>query len=298
MRKALLAAVLALFWLWVAPLEEAACAEIDAQPNQGTIGTWWWDSTTLRNEETVEQRLAFLQENKVNEIYLCAGPTNNKTVLRSFIQRCNEMGIRVACLSGDASWIEPDHQGFDRWYRWFCDFQEQSSANQKFYGIHLDVEPYQAAQYALDEQACWNQYADFVARVAEQAHRDGITLELDIPFWLDEISVGSEQQQESLLLFLAERVDTLCIMSYRDTASAMFDLVTAELQAASCHPVKLILGAETLSNEGDYVSYQEEGKAYMREELTKLYHMMSQKELPSGWGIAIHSVANWIALKE
>lgn len=223
-----------------------------------------------------------------------------RTIKRYYGRLSNaaRMGIRVACLSGDTSWVEPDHQGFDRWYRWFCDFQEQSSANQKFYGIHLDVEPYQAARYALDEQACWNQYADFVARVAEQAHRDGITLELDIPFWLDEISVGNEQQQESLLLFLAERVDTLCIMSYRDTASAMFDLVTAELQAASCHPVKLILGAETLSNEGDYVSYQEEGKAYMREELTKLYHMMSQKELPSGWGIAIHSMANWIALKE
>lgn len=275
-----------------------AQTQVDFCTGEGTLGVWWWDSTYLRNEEAVTQRLNFLGENQVDEIYLCAGPTNNKAALRAFIQRCGEAGMEVVCLNGDASWILPESKGFAQWYAWFETFQQGSQGNQRFSGIQLDVEPHQLPGYAQQEQAYWALYADFVEKAAAQTRQDGVELALAIPFWLDNFTLAGEKGQEPLLDFLARQVDILCLMSYRDTAEAMLETAQRELKLPGQSPVKIVLGAETYSQEGNFVSYMEEGKAYMYAELAKLYQTLEEENLPWGWGLAIHSLETWMALQE
>ena len=298
MKRLLAWLTLMLLCVWCMPTLGEEETHIAFRTGEGTIGTWWWNSTGLGLEETVGPRLEFLRDNQVSEIYLYAGPTNNKATLRGFIRRCGEEGIRVACLNGDASWIDPGSSGFVNWYRWFAEFQARGEEDERFYGIHLDVEPHQLSRYAAQEQICWQQYADFVAGVATQAHENGFVLELDIPFWLDGFSIERDGATESLLTFLAQTADTLCLMSYRDTTQAMFDTAKAEAALAEEYPVRLVLGAETLSCEGDFVSYMEEGKAYMVQELSALYDMLGRQSFQGGWGLAIHDIERWMQLKE
>ena len=53
------------------------------------------------------------------------------------------------------------------------------------------------------------------------------------------------------------------------------------------------LGVATKSNEGDNVSFQEEGKEVMKQEIEKL-----RKIIPNNFGIAIHHIKSWFDLKQ
>ena len=60
---------------------------------------------------------------------------------------------------------------------------------------------------------------------------------------------------------------------------------------------KVILGVETYSKEGNFVSFMEEGKAVMYRELGKVYRSLKGENLPA-YGVAIHHMSVWYNLKD
>ncbi len=69
---------------------------------------------------------AFCQNNVVSEIYLCVdGMADNDSAkasfadVRAFVKKAGSMGMRVAALTGDYGWIEPDSTGFERYVEKF-----------------------------------------------------------------------------------------------------------------------------------------------------------------------------------
>ena len=82
-------------------------------------------------------------------------------------------------------------------------------------------------------------------------------------------------------------------MSYRDTSSKMIDVSIDEINYSKDNNKILFLSTETYSEEGNQVSYLEEGKAYMYNELNNL-----RKEIPNNFGIAIHNIKSWKELKD
>ena len=81
-------------------------------------------------------------------------------------------------------------------------------------------------------------------------------------------------------------------MSYRDEATKMVDVSRDEIKYAKDNNKILFLSAETYSLEGNQVSYLEEGKTYMNDELNKLRDL-----IPDNFGIAIHNIKSWKELK-
>lgn len=92
------------------------------------------------------------------------------------------------------------------------------------------------------------------------------------------------------MILIADRV---FIMSYRDTAEAIYDTAADEIAFAEANGKTPVLGVETYSEEGDSVSFLEEGKRYMYGELDKLRGMLSD-----GSGLAIHHIETWRGLKD
>ena len=82
-------------------------------------------------------------------------------------------------------------------------------------------------------------------------------------------------------------------MSYRDTKEEMIDVSKDEIEYAKDNNKILYLSAETYSTEGDNVSYLEEGKKYMLNELNKLRDL-----IPNSFGIAIHNIKSFMELKD
>ena len=259
----------------------------------GSLGVWWWNANQISNETQRKQRLDFLQQNGVTEIYLCVTSQSFDDVA-DFIVDAGSRGMRVAWLSGDVSWIQNGNTGFDGMFARFKTYQNQAPANAKFYGIHLDVEPHQAGS----SQANWQLYADLVMRATKDAHDFGTLIEWDIPFWLDDMTVTVGGKTQKLLNVLAENSDTLTLMSYRDTAAAILDAGAQEIPLGSQYNCKIILGVETYSEEGAYVSFMEDGKAAMYSALQTVLSTLSGKDtLSAGYGCAVHYVDTWMNLK-
>ena len=83
------------------------------------------------------------------------------------------------------------------------------------------------------------------------------------------------------------------LVSYRDNYQDIYSISKDEIEQAKENNKKLFLGVETKSDEGDNVSFQEEGKKVMEEEFANIRGL-----IPSDFGVAIHYIKTWYNLKQ
>ena len=266
---------------------------IQTDAKNGSLGMWWWNANKITSANVYNPILDDLQLNHVTEIYVSIG-NQSYNQIGAFIEECGSRGIRVAWLSGDTSWVDNGNTGFDSMFSHFQAYQNQAKANQKFYGIHLDVEPYTAGK-------SWQNYANLVVRATKAAHEYGTIIEWDIPFWLDDnnVRVTANGQTVSLLELLADTSDTLVLMSYRDTANAVLTVSNTELGLTKDHNCRVVCGFETsYTADGPQLSFAEDGKIAMVGVVESVFNTLKARtDLTAGWGIAIHHVDTWLTLQ-
>ena len=263
----------------------------------GTSAVWWWDKGKA-SERRRGEYLEFLEKNSINEIYLC-WPNFDADLLASFVSAAGEKGIKVSLLSGDASWIYPDNKGVEPLIEEFLEYQKGATPETRLSALHLDVEPHQLEAFYKNTEQIIQYYGDFVLKVSSEIRSRGERLEWDIPFWFDEYKVTNEKgEKESVLELLARNSDTMCLMSYRDTAPAVLECSENEIALAEKYGCKIVLGVETHSSEGDHVSFMEEGKETMYRECEKIYAELSKRLKKGNFGIAIHYLDTWYKLKD
>ena len=201
--------------------------------------------------------------------------------------------MRVALLAGDVSWIRPGNRGFAETLILYRSYQRHAAPEEKFYALHLDVEPHQDTKLSDDRK--WQLYADFVLRASADVHAAGEKIEWDIPFWLDGRRVVYGNREDAPILdVLTENSDCITLMSYRDTAEAMLDVSKTEIEMAKARNVRIVLGAETgETGEGGFVTFFEEGAGKMDAELAKVAEALDAAKVPAGAGIAIHHLGSW-----
>ena len=126
------------------------------QGDTDTLGVWWWQVATVKSADA---QLKFLQENAVSEIYLCidgmSEASNAKATfadVRAFVKKAGQIGMRVAALTGDYAWINPDSTGFEAYVEKFKAYQAAAAEDEKFYSMHLDVEPHQHPDFKTGEE--------------------------------------------------------------------------------------------------------------------------------------------------
>ena len=264
-----------------------------------TKGVWWWRGNNAATDPAeATRRLDFLSAHGVDEIYLCVDLRKLQKEPRDFVRKAHARGMRVARLAGDVSWIHPGSRGFDVTLDAYLAYQRSAKPDEKFYAMHLDVEPHQDAK--LPDARKWQLYADFVLRAAADIHATGEKVEWDIPFWLDGIRVTYGYLENAPLLeVVMSAADGVALMSYRDTAEATLDVSKTEISLAKKRNVRVILGAETgETGEGSVVTYFEEGAAKMDAELAKVSAALDAEKVPAGAGIAIHHLGGWEKLVE
>ncbi len=249
-------------------------------PDFSTVGVWWWD------DSLGTEYLDFAANSGVDEIYYCTGDFSDKT--RRFIRAASDRNIKVFLLAGEYQWIY-DNTGLERLMSKYRNYQAAAEQNAHFSGVHLDVEPHQDPGFSADRSQILNAYLNFVTEACA-AHGP---LDFDIPFWLsDPVQYGgAEIPLYQAVIAEASRV---FVMSYRDTASAMYNAAQEELAYAKSLNKPIVLGAETYSAEGDNVSFAEEGKEYMYQEINKLPALAGYAKC----GVCIHQIKTWFDLKD
>ena len=252
---------------------------LNSKDNQLKFSIWWWDN---RIDSTTY--IDFAEDNNINEIYYYSSSLDDKT--NSFIEQANSKNIKVYWLIGKYEWIE-DNSLLGEKFATYIAYQDEYK--NKFEGIHMDIEPHQHPEFKLRRQELITKYVELVIALNKK-YKD-IKLEYDIPFWLDD-KVTIDSITKPAYEFVIDNSSKVTVMSYRDSAEKIYDVAKEEIEYAKVNNKTLNLSVETSQNEDDIVTFYEEGKDYMMNELSKLRDM-----IPKNFGIAIHHIKSFYELK-
>lgn len=257
---------------------------VELSKNSGvpTAGVWWWHE----NLDT-ETYLNFAVDNGINEIYYHASEFDENT--KTFVSNAKQNKVKVYWLAGKHQWLNDPTQLFEQ----IDDYLAYQKANPKaqFCGIHLDIEPHQNPDFEENRYDLIYNLIDLANTLKKTYPK--IKFDYDLPFWLeDEISYnGKTKPAYEFMIDIANRI---FVMSYRDTAEGILDVAEEEIAYAKQKNKGLILCVETSeTSEEEFVSFFEEGKKVLQEELEKV-----KAEIPKTFGISIHHIRSWFELKD
>ncbi|TCN23955.1 amidase [Mesobacillus foraminis] len=259
------------------------------------FATWLWNPWMMVDDEA--GTLAFLESKNVNKVYLQIDRDIPQSVYRSFIEKASAKGMKVYALDGAPNWVAPNgYLSLDQLVNWIKTYQNGSSPLQRFTGIHLDVEPYLYSGWSSKQAATVKTYQALLLKAKSSAASLNIPLEADLPFWFDEISYKNTYGKGILAEWVIANTSGVTIMAYRDSAPMIIELVKNEVGYAGKYNKKLVIGVETgQTNEGNMISFFEEGEAYLDQELEKVKSFYAGT--PGYSGIAVHHVGSWLTMK-
>ena len=245
-----------------------------------TVGVWWWT-----NQEE-DKYLDFAKNNDVDEIYYCDYSLDDET--SQFVKKAKAKGFKVFALFGECEWVE-DHAGLDALIQKYRIYQAMHS-DAMFHGIHLDIEPHQLNSFEYDRKNLLTKFVEMADDIV--LSNSDITFDFDIPAWFDDeiLFNGNLKSVYKHIIDIANRV---FVMSYRDSAEAIVSFASDELAYAKSKNKQIALSVEMDSDEGENVSFKEENKKILYNELSKLGGLLDQKFL-----ISIHNIESWFNLKE
>ncbi|QGG52946.1 amidase [Lysinibacillus pakistanensis] len=257
--------------------------------------TWIWNPWILVDNEI--NTLEFLETKHINKVYLQIDYEISKKVYQSFIEKATAKDIQIYALAGESYWItengiEYQNQLMD----WLEHYQHEATDVQRFLGIHLDIEPYDTTLWTTKQTTAIQTYQQLVVQAKKKAQSFNLPLQLDIPFWYDEISYDTKYGNGILSEWLIDHSDGVTIMAYRDNSQEIIKIAKNEIEYAKQMNKKVVVGVETLeSKEGESISFSEEGEAYMNRQLSKVQKYFSKKT--SFKGIAIHHLESWMEMR-
>ena len=262
-----------------------------------TLGVWWW----YREPQKEDTYLDMLQRNQVTEIYYSLGNTmqtaSYRTTFHNFIQKAMNHGMRVFLLDGDKTWINPPAEDDTNPTRLEkdisgCQAFMSEYPNDAFAGLHLDVEP-QASETNMKA------YVEVFLLKAQAARQAGMLLEVDLGCgWWTGGKTVTYGGQTGIFNVVAHLVDTMTMMSYRDTADEMYFISTQALEAAKAAGTKIVFGIELdKSGEADKVDFSAESLSTAWKELKKFDQKLAGLSLSIPYGYAIHHVKPMATLR-
>ncbi|MCM3783053.1 hypothetical protein M3231_08690 [Neobacillus mesonae] len=252
-------------------------------------GTWLWDTTQIKSAP--DKIFEFAEAQGINAIYLQINRDVQIPYYKEFIRKASAEGIEVQILDGRPSWgLTESREGLRSFIEWIEKYQAQAEENEKFAGIHVDIEPHVLAEWKTNRDSVVAQWQSNVEYLTSEADRLGLKITADIPFWLDNYTVpGGEMKISSWMI---RKFDAVTVMAYRDTANAIYNAAASELEEAALLGKEVSIAVETnRSNEGDFITFYEEGCEYMLAELQILDQKASKHD--SYIGISVHDFANW-----
>jgi len=278
-----------------------------------TLGVWWWNVSDAFNDTICAQYLTFLEENQVTEIYFyCAymmTTAGNRAKVHAFVTDVMKRGMRVAVLFDNQNVVCEGDTSFANAVNCYLEYKTEYPGDD-VYGLHCDIEPQAKDRQAENGVDAWTQgyVSNFIPQIAA-ARQKGVTVELDIGcgWWVSGAkraytgTVMHDYSGTTMDFFdiLANNVDTMCMMSYRDTAKAILDMGAGGRAAADKAGCKIVYGVETGNDgEGDHVDFYAESKEIMYTELSRLNTKLESKTPTGGYGFAIHYMRAWDALRD
>ena len=271
------------------------------EADNAQIGTWWWNTNDAFDVETRDKYLNFMEENGVNEIYYYGfyllQNKSDRAMLHGFVQEANKRGIAISFIYDDPEIATVNGNNYlksaaDDYLTYVAEYPDD-----KVNGLHFDVE------HKTTKQFVNNMVSQFAA-----ARERGVPLAMDVNCAMD-ATAGELNGVTGIYNIIAANVDTLSLMSYKDSYAHMWSLGKNALAAAKAQGCRVVFGAET----GDYSSgaaphkatfndpsdeFAQEDKEYMYAQLAQVYAELKKDPPAGGFGIAVHQHEDWYNLRK
>jgi hypothetical protein len=258
--------------------------------------TWLWDTSLISKYTGRISVIQFARKQQIARIYLQVNTSVAKNAYRAFIRSASSSGIQIHALDGAPDWVMPNrHIRISSLVNWVMTYNNSVSDNEKFTGIHVDIEPYLLPQWYQDQNTTITNWLDALVLFANDAAQDpSLIISSALPFWVDEIIVPATG--ETLIEATLQLMHEVTLMSYRDQAQAVVDITDTKLALADELGKKIFVALETNpTSEGLYITFYDEGQAIMVAQMAEIDRLLSIH--PSYAGIAVHDYTGWKNLK-
>jgi hypothetical protein len=289
----------------------------DAGQTRTPRGLWVWETPPLLHDPSA--RRAFFEFCAHHDIGIVGiqiatqgrgvdRRLTDATEWKTLIADAHRRGMRIHALDGDPAYARrAEHATVLSIVDAVIAYNAAAAASERFYGIHLDIEPYLLAEWTdpHSRERLLAEYLDLNERAAQRARAAGIVYGVDVPFWWRSVDTATGQPvsattfhgvRKSATEHVLGIVDNVGIMAYRNVAAGPDGIVAdalATLDAADrIGSAKAFVGVEV-----DTVSDGVPAKAtFAGKTLRELHDQLTAVDTvfvgrPAYAGIAIHRYA-------
>ncbi|MFC0525129.1 hypothetical protein ACFFGV_16230 [Pontibacillus salicampi] len=262
-------------------------------------GTYIWHAENLIEEP--DKILSFAKEHDLNLIYARLDRQQDFAAYTDFVEKAHEQGIEVHAMGGHPTWaLEKGKERLSMFIDYVTTYNKKVEKPQKFDGIHLDIEPYVLQEWYDDESKVmksWRENISFYQK--EVKANSNLKTGVDLAMWLDDHPI-SDDSDMSISKWMIDKVDHTTIMAFRDFAEGsggIIDTTKEEVAFGDELGKELVIAVEMKENKNTpYISFYEEGKGVMEEELNIVDSRWRNNS--SYLGHAVHSYDYWKEAKE
>lgn len=276
------------------PAPPAPPTSLPPVDNSSYMGTYIWEAETLESES--EEILAFANEQGVNLLYTRIDMQQPDTLYRDFVRKANAEGIEVHAMGGHPIWALEESRGkIMKLVDWVKRYNQGASADERFRGIHLDIEPYVMPIWKENKESVLRQWmGNIEAFVRESKEVADLETSVDLAAWLEKTPTPG-QPDKPFGHWMIDQLDHTTLMAFRDRAEGtggIVSLVENQMKYAETIGKKLVVAVETKeSHEGNFVTFHEEGNAEMNRQLKLVSQALERYS--SYIGQAIHAYEYW-----
>jgi len=258
------------------------------------IGTYVWQAELAINQS--DDIIAFAKEKGINFLYVRLDLQQPFEAYREFVKKAHDAGIEMHAMGGHPGWaLTENRQRISKLVDYVKRYNRAAAPEERFYGIHLDVEPYVLPQWRGDKDEVIAQWVDNMAFFVESTQADSqLETSVDLAVWLDRTFIPGKSEL-SVSEWMIGRMDHVALMAFRNMAggsNGIVAVVKQEMQMADRLGKRLVVAVEIKESfEGAHVSFYEKGAEEMLKQLDKLPEMLADHRSYTGY--AVHAYDYW-----
>jgi len=309
-----------------------ACAAFGAPvPHDGNDVRSMWVETDLpgvgdfhplENEESMRDLLDFATAKGINRVYMATYPFMEISYdggyhreftaeMQMFLGLAAGYDIEIEALFGATNWANPSDQ-MDPYsvYNWSRTLMEhfveadkalKDAGEAGFSALHLDMEYWADGAYTggtnaekEEIEANYVELLDDIGLIIDDAGSD-LNLAADLAASLDDIS-----KRDNQLLDIFNALDSVNIMTYRDTSEMIFGSGVNELGLADALDLEILLSALTMAPGVDVMPWStffDENEVIMERELAEVTAMAGVGEFDRFAGFGIYHYETYMNMQ-
>lgn len=177
-------------------------------------------------------------------------------------------------------------------------YNAESEPDERFEGIHLDIEPYTLPEWENSRDTLLIEWAANITFFQEETKKDSdLETSADLAVWLDSFALPGKDT--SVAEFMIRTLDHVSLMAFRNNAegsNGIAAVVSQEMEIADRLGKRLMISVEMKQNhEGPHISFYEKGAAEMELQLAKLPDLLAEHQAYQG--NIVHAYDYWIEAK-